>query len=101
MNGPDLIGLAGALIAGYAYFPQIKHLVKEHCSAGISRKAYLLWLISSLLITINAIYIGSLVFIVLGVVQICSTAAIYTLSAKYKGNVCSYHRNLRSAGRMP
>jgi uncharacterized protein with PQ loop repeat len=42
MDGPSLIGLTGALIAGYAYLPQIRHLTKEHCSAGISRNAFAL-----------------------------------------------------------
>ena len=31
----ELIGLSGALLAGYAYLPQIRHLIHERCSAGI------------------------------------------------------------------
>ena len=97
MDGPNLIGLTGALIAGFAYLPQIKHLIKEQCSAGISRSAYVLWLISSLLITVNAFYIHSVVFKVLGIIQICSTAAIYIFSTKYKNKVCLFHSNLKPA----
>jgi uncharacterized protein with PQ loop repeat len=92
MDGPSIIGLVGAVIAGYAYFPQIAHLLKERCTAGISRQAFALWAISSVLVTINAIHIGSIVFIALGIVQISATIIIYVFSTKYRGNVCSYHR---------
>lgn len=92
MDIPNLIGLTGAVIAGAAYVPQITHLIKEHCSAGISRGAFALWFISSLLITINAVYIQAAVFIFLGAVQILSTAIIYIYSTKYKGSVCGFHQ---------
>lgn len=101
MDGPNLIGLTGALIAGYAYILQIKHLTKKQCSAGISRRAYILWLISSLLVTINAIYIESVVFIVLGIIQICSTALIYIYSTRYKNNVCPFHSHLKHVIERP
>lgn len=91
MHGPNLIGLSGALIAGYAYIPQITHLIKEHCSAGISRSAFALWLLSSVLITINAIYIKAMVFIILGFIQIVSTGLIFIVSTRYKDRLCEYH----------
>jgi uncharacterized protein with PQ loop repeat len=91
MNMPDLIGLTGAVIAGYAYLPQIIHLVKEHCSAGISRTAFALWFLSSLLVTINALFIEAVVFIFLGVIQISATAIIYFYSTRYKGLACPFH----------
>jgi uncharacterized protein with PQ loop repeat len=91
MNGPNLIGLAGAIIAGYAYLPQITHLIKEQCSAGVSQSAFLLWLISSILVTINALYIRAWVFVVLGTVQIVSTALVFLYSTKYRDQVCGYH----------
>lgn len=91
MNGPNMLGLTGALIAGYAYVPQITHLIKERCSAGISRGAFALWFISSILVTVNAVFIQSVVFIVLGAVQISATAIIYTFSTKYSGQVCPFH----------
>jgi uncharacterized protein with PQ loop repeat len=91
MNMPDLIGLTGAVIAGYAYLPQIAHLTKEHCSAGISRTAFALWFLSSLLVTTNAIFIQAVVFIILGVIQISATAIIYFYSTRYKGLVCPFH----------
>ena len=91
MDGPNLIGLTGALIAGYAYLPQIRHLTKEHCSAGISRNAFALWLLASILVTINAVFIRSVVFVVLGMIQILSTGVIYVFSTRYRGQLCAYH----------
>lgn len=89
---PGILGMAGALIAAYAYYPQIKHLLSQHCSAGISGRAYALWFVSSILVTINAVSIGSAVFILLGIVQIGSTGVIYVFSRKYAGMVCPYHQ---------
>jgi uncharacterized protein with PQ loop repeat len=91
MDLPDLIGLTGAAMPGYAYLPQITHLIKERCSAGISRTAFALWFLSSVLVTINALFIQSVVFISLGVVQISATAIIYIYSTRYKGLVCPSH----------
>ncbi len=91
MNIPSIIGMCGALIAAYAYLPQIRHLVKAHCSAGISGRAYALWFVSSILVTINAFSIDSLVFILLGLVQIVATGIIYIFSRRYTGFVCPYH----------
>ena len=93
MDGiPGIIGMVGALIAAYAYYPQIRHLIQEHCSAGISGRAYALWFVSSLLVTINAIYIHAIVFILLGIVQITATGVIYLFAKRYTGQVCDYHK---------
>lgn len=91
MNIPSIVGMSGALIAAYAYFPQIRHLVKEHCSAGISGRAYALWFVSSILVTVNAFAIDARVFIFLGLVQIIATGMIYIFSRRYKGLACPYH----------
>jgi uncharacterized protein with PQ loop repeat len=93
MDGPNLIGLTGAIISGSAYLPQIRHLIKEQCSAGISRSAFAMWLIASVLITINAVYIEAIVFIVLGILQILATAIIFAYSTKYQGKVCPFHQH--------
>src|SRR6188472_2436325 len=87
----ELIGLSGASLAGYAYLPQIRHLIQERCSAGISRHAFLLWLLASTLMTIHAVLLPALVFIVLGAVQIGAIGAILFYSARYRGLVCPAH----------
>jgi hypothetical protein len=44
-----------------AYVPQVVHLGKEHCSAGVSRRAWAMWLVSSLLVGTLAVHRGDLV----------------------------------------
>ena len=87
----ELIGLSGASLAGYAYLPQIRHLIHERCSAGISRGAFALWLFASVLMTIHALLLPSLVFIVLGAIQIGAISVILVYSARYRGLVCPSH----------
>lgn len=87
----NMIGLSGAIIAGVAYWPQVAHLITEHCSAGISIRAYAMWFIAAILITINAVMDNSIAFIVLGVVQIVATAIIFIFSKKYDGQSCPTH----------
>jgi len=87
----ELIGLSGASLAGYAYLPQIRHLIQERCSAGISRSAFLLWLLASVLMTIHAVLLPALVFIVLGAVQIGAIGVLLFYSARYRGLVCPAH----------
>jgi len=48
-----------------AYVPQAIHLGKEHCSAGISRRAWAMLLVGSLLVGALAVHRGDLVFIAL------------------------------------
>ena len=33
-----------------AHVPQVIHLGREHCSAGISRRAWAMWLVGSMLV---------------------------------------------------
>ena len=87
----ELIGLSGASLAGYAYLPQIRHLVREQCSAGISRAAFSLWLLASVLMTIHALLLPAAVFIVLGGIQIGAIGVILFFSARYRGLVCPTH----------
>ncbi|HTT53776.1 MAG TPA: hypothetical protein VMH35_20465 [Streptosporangiaceae bacterium] len=85
-------GFAGAGLAGAAYVPQISHLIRARYSAGISRLAFGVWLLSSLLITVRAVAIGACVFIVLGAIQIVATALIVVCAARYQDTPCPVHR---------
>lgn len=89
-----LVGFAGAALAGVAYFPQIWHLVSQRCSAGISRPAFAIWLLASLLVTVHAISIDAGAFIALGVVQVAATTTIVVCSTKYAGSLCEGHRSV-------
>jgi uncharacterized protein with PQ loop repeat len=87
----QIAGFAGAGLAGAAYLPQITHLIRARCSAGISRLAFGVWLLSSFLVTARAIAVHDGVFIVLGGIQIVATALIVVCAARYKDTPCPSH----------
>jgi len=84
----ELMGFVGAGLAGAAYIPQISHLIRARCSAGLSRAAFELWLVASLLTTVRAVAIGADVFIVLGTIQIVATALIMRYTTRYQDTPC-------------
>ena len=92
LTATQIGGFVGAGLAGAAYVPQISHLIRARCSAGISRLAFGVWLLSSLLITARAVAIGAGVFIVLGAIQIVATALIVVCAARYQDTPCPTHR---------
>jgi lipid-A-disaccharide synthase-like uncharacterized protein len=67
------------------------HLGKEHCSAGISRRAWAMWLVGSLLVGALAVHRGDVVFIALQVSTLTSAAIILFLAQRYRGMVCEAH----------
>jgi hypothetical protein len=87
----EIAGFAGAGLAGAAYVPQISHLIRARCSAGVSRLAFAVWLLASVLVTVRAIAIGAGVFIVLGGIQIVATTLIVVYAARYKDRPCPVH----------
>jgi PQ loop repeat len=91
LTATEIGGFAGAGLAGAAYVPQISHLVRARCSAGISRLAFAAWLLASVLTTVRAVAIGAGVFIVLGGVQIVATALIMACATRYKDTPCPVH----------
>jgi hypothetical protein len=92
LTATQIGGFVGAGLAGAAYLPQISHLIRARCSAGISRLAFGVWLVSSVLITARAVAIGAGVFIVLGAIQTVATALIVVFAARYKDTPCPVHR---------
>ena len=91
LTATQIGGFVGAGLAGAAYVPQIFHLIRAHCSAGISRLAFGVWLLSSLLMTARAVAIGAGVFIALGAIQIVATALIVLCAARYEDTPCPVH----------
>ena len=79
----ELLGMAGIAIAMLAYVPQVVRLGKEHCSAGVSRRAWAMWLVSSLLVGTLAVHRGGLVFIALQISSLTSAAIILFLAQRY------------------
>jgi hypothetical protein len=87
----QIAGFAGAGLAGAAYVPQVSHLIRARCAAGISRLAFAVWLLASVLTTPRAVAIHAGVFIVLGGIQIVATALIMVCAARYKDTPCPVH----------
>jgi PQ loop repeat len=71
-----------------AYIPQIWRLIRARCSAGISRLAFAVWLLASLLTTAHAIAIHAGVFVALGGIQIVATTLIMRYATRYKDTPC-------------
>jgi uncharacterized protein with PQ loop repeat len=99
MTVTEIAGFAGAGLAGLAYVPQISHLVRARCSAGISRLAFAAWLLASVLTTARAIAIDAGVFIAVGGIQIVATALIMLYAARYKDTPCPSHSPARPGPR--
>jgi lipid-A-disaccharide synthase-like uncharacterized protein len=76
----EILGVAGIAISMLAYVPQAVHLGREHCSAGVSRRAWAMWLVSSLLVGTLAVHRRDLVFISLQVSSLTSATVILILA---------------------
>ena len=97
----EILGIAGIVISMLAYVPQMVHLGREHCSAGVSPRAWAMWVVSSLLIGALALHRRDPVFIMLQVSTLTSAAIILFLAHRYRGMVCALHAHsaLRSRKR--
>ena len=87
----QVLGFIGSGLVILAYVPQIRHLIKEHCSQGISRYAYILWLIAATLLLFHAVMIGDAVFIVLQIISALATGLVLFYAEKYKYGLCPTH----------
>jgi lipid-A-disaccharide synthase-like uncharacterized protein len=90
----ELLGIAGISIGMLAYVPQVAHLAREHCSAGVSARAWAMWLTSSLLIGALALHRHDPVFIALQASSLTSAAVIVFLTRRYRGMSCEAHKHL-------
>jgi uncharacterized protein with PQ loop repeat len=86
-----LLGFIGTALVVAGYVPQIEHLIKEHCSAGISRRAYVLWCSASLLVLIHATIIRDAVFVCVQSVNLTAGCVILFFTGVYEGQVCETH----------
>ena len=92
----QIFGFVGTGLVIVGYIPQIVHLIKERCTAGISIPAFSLWCVASLLFVIHAAMIRDPVFIVLQTVNLVAGGIIVGFSKKYAGQVCPFHRRSAS-----
>ena len=86
-----ILGCAGIAISMLAYLPQVVHLAKEHCSDGVSSRAWMMWVVSSLLIGALALHRHDVVFILLQVSSLSSATVILVLAYRYRGRICDTH----------
>ncbi len=98
MSLSQSLGFVGTGIVAAAYIPQIHHLVKEHCSAGISKSAYTLWCAASILFLIHAGMIRDVVFVVVQIVNLTAIVAIMICVKKYERRMCLTHLHNRKQG---
>jgi hypothetical protein len=87
----EVLGVVGIAISVAAYVPQAVHLAREHCSEGISRRAWAMWLASGLLVGALAVHRRDPVFILLQIANLTSTAVILFLSWRFRGMLCAAH----------
>ncbi len=87
----EWIGFTGIALSVVAYLPQIIHLLKEHCSAGLSPWAYCMWVISALLLLTYAIVKKDTVFISLQGYEVGACALIFYYCLKYRDQLCEDH----------
>ncbi|MGH2957113.1 MAG: PQ-loop domain-containing transporter [Solirubrobacterales bacterium] len=90
----EIIGIAGIAIAVLAYLPQAVHLAREHCSAGVSERAWGMWLVSSLFVGALALHRADPVFILLQLSTLTSATVILVLARRYRGMTCPTHAPL-------
>ena len=87
----EAIGIVGIAISVAAYIPQLVHLGNERCSAGVSTRAWAMWLVGGLLVCALAVHRGDPVFILLQATSLTSAAAILVLARRYRGMFCVAH----------
>ena len=87
----SVIGDVGTGLVVGAYAPQISHLWTEHCSAGISERAYALWVLASALFLGHSIVIGDTVFMVTQLVNLVALAIILVLARRFRDQICAAH----------
>lgn len=95
IDGTRVMGFLGTILVIVAYLPQIYHLISEHCSGGISIKAYCIWFVAALLILVHAIGIHDPVFIVLQSYQLAACGLIVFFCKRYEGSICETHRHAK------
>lgn len=91
MDVSQILGLLGTVLVAAAYVPQIHHLLKEHCSAGISIRAYALWFLASALFLTHATMIMDVVFIGVQLINLVAICIIVCYAKRYERQICESH----------
>lgn len=87
----EWLGFLGTSLVVLAYLPQLVHLAREHCTAGLSLIAYATWAVAGALLLAYAVALGDVVFIALQSYHILATSLIVFFLLRYKGQYCEAH----------
>jgi uncharacterized protein with PQ loop repeat len=98
MTASEILGFVGTGLVVTGYVPQIVHLIKERCTAGLSVPAFSLWCAASSLFLIHAVVIQDAVFVGVQAVNLAAGGLIVWFCIRYRGEVCSFHREAHSRG---
>jgi uncharacterized protein with PQ loop repeat len=93
----QLFGVIATLMVVAGYVPQVQHLIKEHCSAGVSTPAFVLWCSSSLLFLVHAVVIRDAVFVSVQTLSLIANGLVVYYSRRYRGQLCPIHGGAISA----
>lgn len=99
MTTSQILGFVGTGLVIGGYIPQIVHLIKERCTAGISIPAFSLWWAASLLFLIHAAMIRDAVFVGVQMVNLVAGGLIVWFCKRHEGAVCPFHREAYSSFR--
>jgi uncharacterized protein with PQ loop repeat len=88
----QILGFVGTALVIGGYIPQIVHLIKERCTAGISVPAFALWCAASACFLIHAVMIRDGVFVGVQTVNLVAGGLIVAFCKRYEGEVCPSHR---------
>ena len=88
----QILGFVGTVTVAIGYLPQIIHLARERCSAGVSVRAWQIWLLSSVLIFSHAFEVFDVVFMALQTVNSGAMVLIIYFATRYRGMTCATHR---------
>jgi uncharacterized protein with PQ loop repeat len=97
MTTTQILGFVATGLVIVGYIPQIVHLIKERCTAGISLTAFSLWCAASLLFLIHAAVIRDAVFVGVQTVNLLAGGLIVAFCKRYQGEVCLFHRKAYSS----
>ena len=99
MTTTQILGFVGTGLVIVGYIPQVVHLIKERCTAGISVAAFSLWCAASLLFLIHAAVIRDAVFVGVQTVNLVAGGLIVVFCKRYEGEVCPFHREAYPASK--
>lgn len=91
-TGSQILGFVGTGLVIVGYAPQIRHMVKERCTAGISVSAFVVWCLASVLFLIHATQIRDAVFVGVQFVNLAAGSFIAWYCVRHRGEVCPFHR---------